>query len=36
MFLKEDLIGEGDGLSKQEAEQKAAGKALEKMGWDKK
>ncbi len=36
VFLKEDLIGEGEGLSKQEAEQKAAGKALAKMGWDKK
>lgn len=33
VFLNENLIEEGEGLSKQEAEQGAAGKALTKMGW---
>ena len=36
VFVKEDLIEDGEGLSKQEAEQKAAGKALKKMGWGEK
>lgn len=34
VFLGKDLIEEGEGLSKQEAEQKAAEKALIKMGWN--
>ncbi|MCK5591715.1 MAG: ribonuclease III [Candidatus Pacebacteria bacterium] len=33
VFLEEDLIVEGKGMSKQEAEQKAAQKALEIKGW---
>jgi ribonuclease-3 len=33
VFLNDDLVIEGVGKSKQEAEQEAARKALEKMGW---
>lgn len=33
VFLGEDLTGEGDGISKQEAQQTAAQDALEKLGW---
>ena len=33
VYLKEELIASGDGKSKQEAEQKAAEKALEKKSW---
>jgi len=33
VFLGEDLAGEGDGFSKQEAEEKAAEKALKTKGW---
>ncbi len=33
VFLKEELAAEGDGSSKQEAEQEAAKNALEKFGW---
>lgn len=33
VFLGEDLVGEGDGISKQEAQQNAAQDALEKLGW---
>jgi ribonuclease-3 len=33
LFLAEDLVVEGSGKSKQDAEQSAAGKALEKMRW---
>jgi ribonuclease-3 len=33
LFLAEDLVVEGSGKSKQDAEQAAARKALEKMGW---
>ena len=34
VYLDEDLIGEGEGKSKQEAEQSAARKALLVKGWD--
>lgn len=33
VFLKEELVAEGNGSSKQEAEQDAAKNALEKFGW---
>ena len=33
VFLEKDLVGVGEGLSKQEAEQKAADSALKKKGW---
>jgi ribonuclease-3 len=33
VFLEKDLIGEGEGPSKQEAQQEAAKAALEKKGW---
>lgn len=33
VFLGEELVGEGDGISKQEAQQTAAQDALEKLGW---
>lgn len=33
VYLKDELVGEGDGRAKQEAEQKAAEKALEVKGW---
>lgn len=33
VYLKEELVAEGDGRAKQEAEQKAAEKALEVKGW---
>lgn len=34
VYLKEELIATGQGQSKQEAEQKAAGEALKKKGWE--
>ena len=34
VYLKKELIGEGDGRSKQEAEQAAAEKAIDAKGWD--
>lgn len=33
VFLGDSLVGEGDGISKQEAQQNAAQDALEKLGW---
>lgn len=33
-FLNDELIGAGEGVSKQDAEQEAAKNALEKMGWN--
>ena len=33
VFLEKDLIGEGEGPSKQDAQQEAAKDALEKKGW---
>lgn len=36
IFLEENLIAEGEGRSKQEAEQDAAGKALVQKGWQEK
>jgi dsRNA-specific ribonuclease len=33
VYLDKDLIAEGSGMSKQEAEQAAARKALEVKGW---
>lgn len=33
VYLRDALVGSGDGKSKQEAEQKAAEKGLEKKGW---
>lgn len=33
IFLEEELVAEGEGLSKQEAQQRAAEQALEKKGW---
>jgi dsRNA-specific ribonuclease len=33
VYVKDSLIAEGDGKSKQEAEQDAARNALEKKGW---
>ncbi len=33
VYLKDELIAEGEGQSKQEAEQEAASEALEKKGW---
>ncbi|HVS79704.1 MAG TPA: ribonuclease III [Candidatus Paceibacterota bacterium] len=34
VFLRDKLVAQGDGESKQEAEQKAAAEALQKMGWE--
>ena len=34
VFLDEDLIAEGEGYSKQEAEEEAAKKALSVKGWN--
>lgn len=33
VFLGDELTGEGEGVSKQDAEQAAAGNALKKLGW---
>lgn len=33
VYLGKELVAEGEGLSKQEAQQIAAEKALEKKGW---
>lgn len=35
-FLRDELVAEGEGYSKQEAEEKAASKSLEKKGWNNK
>ena len=36
VFLEDELVAEGEGISKQEAQQKAAAQALRAKGWDNK